>query len=203
MTRAIFGLAALLGATPLAAQDWYVGLSGGRSETALNPAVVVINAPTVSLVTDDRDTTYQIYAGRRLGRHFAIEAHVTDLGEYRITRNVAVGSATADLRAAGWGIDVVASIPAAARFSWYGKAGVMNTETRTDLTTAGGVALAPGQASRREHDEWNWKLAGGLSYDLTGNLALRLEYEHVFDVGDDQTGEEDLRAWRLGLMLRF
>jgi len=44
----------------------------------------------------------------------------------------------------------------------------------------------------------------GAKYDLTNNMALRVEYERINNVGDkNKVGESDVDMWSLGLVVRF
>jgi len=44
----------------------------------------------------------------------------------------------------------------------------------------------------------------GAKYNLSSNVALRLEWQRYYDVGDSSiTGKSNIEVWSLGIVLKF
>lgn len=186
-------------------KGWYVGVSAGQSRVEFEP-LVVTGATATSSTSDERDTGAKIFAGYQFNRNFALEGGWMRLGDFRTTTNVTapvVGSASASVKMDGWHVDAVGIIPFDNGFSLRGRAGVMYSSTRTQLTSAGAVAFAAGTAIDPKRRESNFKWGVGLGYEINKNVGLRVEYDQVKDVGNATTGEGDVGMWTAGFVLKF
>ena len=212
--KTLLGAVLILGPVALAqaqapAQDrgWYGGLSvGGSNQRISDTALTVSGATSSSLSKDESGTGFKIFAGYHFNRNFALEGGYTDLGKFRVTRDVSApaaiaGSAVADMRSTGFNLDAVGVIPLQGGFSLFGKIGTIYTTTQTSLATSGGISAGGASAKRRD---WDWKWGVGASYNFGNGMSLRLEYEDYNDVPNDEiVGKADLRMWSLGLTRRF
>ncbi len=187
-------------------RGWYGGASLGSSRADLPDSALPVAGATASNVSrDNSGTGFKLYVGYQYNPHFAFEAGYTDLGKFRVTRNVTapaalIGSATADTRAQGLHLDAVGTIPLQGGFSLFAKLGGIYATTQTSLASSGGVIA--GTSSRRSG--WDWKWGVGAGYDFSRGMGLRLEYEKYRDVpSDDLIGRSDAGVWSLGLKSRF
>jgi OmpA-OmpF porin, OOP family len=198
--------AAVVSANALAQQEdprgFYLGVSAGQSRVDLEDTAQVTGAGTTTVSNDETDSAFRIYGGYRILRNLAVEAGWADLGKFRTTIASATGSGTGEIEASGPYVEAVGIIPLQ-RFALFGKAGVMYATTDTTLSTTGTFRLAPGVSSTSKESELEFKLGVGGSFSFTRNLAIRAEFERVFDVGTSETGESDIDLISVGIVFRF
>ncbi len=186
---------------------WYGGVSVGSARQEISDnALTVTGATASSLSKDESGTGFKIFVGHQYNRNFAFEAGYTDLGKFRVTRDVTapaalVGSAVADIKASGLNLDAVGTLPLQGGFSLFGKIGTIYATTRTSLATSGGI-IAGGTNAR--HSDWLWKWGLGARYNFSNTMGVRLEYERYNDIPNDGAiGKADVGMWSLGLQSRF
>ena len=86
-------------------------------------------------------------------------------------------------------------------FSLIGKLGAIYATTKTTAATSGALSSTDTDGKRRG---WSEKWGLGADYDLSKKTALRLEYEHVSRIVNDNTiGKNDIAIWSMGLKYRF
>jgi len=206
---AALAFALSLAAHAAGAQDgeprWYGGLSLGQSKVSIDNSDLQVAGATASTISkDETDTAYKLFAGYRFNRNFAVEGGWTDLGKFKATNTVtapAAGSASISVKSSGPHAEAVGILPVN-NFSFFGKAGLMYTMTKSSGSSSGAVVFTGNP--NQEHSELNLKIGFGAGYDITRNVGVRVEYEHIFDVGDkDKTGEGDVRVISLGVLFRF
>ena len=78
MKKTLLGLSIIAALSPAvaSAEDFYVGVSVGATET---DALDIFKVPGISV--DDDDTGFKVFAGYRAHEYFAVEAFYADLGE--------------------------------------------------------------------------------------------------------------------------
>ena len=191
-----------------AGAGWYSGFSVGGSQIGMSDNVLSVTGATASsLAKDESSTGFKLFGGYQYNPNFALEGGYTDLGKFDARRDVTapvVGSVSRNMRMAGFDLAAVGIIPVQNGFALFGKIGAMYTMTRSSISTSG--ALLPAAALtdlNPKRSEWNPKFGIGASYDFSNRLGLRLEYEHVSNVGDAATGEGNVGMWSLGLTKRF
>ena len=197
---AILGLAsAVTFGSPAIAQDmgFYIGGALGQS------SVDIDCAGTTSC--DDKDSTWKILGGYQFNRNFALEFGYADLGaasastpSFFLPGFGTVPAANLKIEATVFELLAVGILPIADRFSLYGKAGLARSETETSVNFANGL-------SRSESDSGtSLTFGGGVRFDVTRNLGIRLEWQRYTDVPEAVTDSEgDIDVISLGVIFRF
>jgi hypothetical protein len=166
-----------------------------------------VQGATQSAVTSEEGSfAFKAFVGYRFHQNFALEAYYADLGDFWFQRNVTApfgGTAKADIKSSGWGIDALGIFPLPRQWSLFGKLGGFYSTTKTSYTATGAVGFAPGTNLNPERSEWNFKVGFGGQYDVNRNFAVRAELETYFDVGNSQTGEGNITMLSISMVGRF
>jgi opacity protein-like surface antigen len=201
-------LAACMSAAAAQAQvapGWYGGLSVGQTLQDLDDRQIgVSGASSSSLNEGNSRTGYKLFAGRRVARHFAVEAALTDFGRFHAERAVSApmaGTLSARMKVTGLSADLVGILPFESGASLFGKLGIIYSNIKTSYAATGAVPLPANPNPARSEVGLKW--AGGATYDFSAKVGLRFEYEVAKRVGDDTTGEADVKLMSVGLQLRF
>lgn len=199
-------LALMASQLALAADNgWYAGLNYGESRADVDDENIVARLisdgfTSVILDEDEEDMGYKYFAGYQLNRNFAVEGGYFKLdrfGYYAELVPTANMSGKAVMK--GVNIDLVGSLPFGERFSVFGRAGAIYAESRDKFWGNGPVIIDPSRASKRDT---SYKYGGGLQYDFSEKLALRLEAER-YHIDDAIGSKGDIDLWSLGLVYRF
>jgi OOP family OmpA-OmpF porin len=121
---------------------------------------------------DGTDTTFKIYAGKRLHENLAVEFAYYDLG--KLTNKGTLVTTSAQTQALN--LSLLGIIPLTDVGYFYGKAGV--TATDTDITRSGADT---GSSSESGSD---FSYGAGFAYTF-GKYDFRIEYERLYELGDD------------------
>jgi opacity protein-like surface antigen len=187
------------------ASSWYAGLSVGQTLQDLDNRQVAVPAATASDLNKGQSRTgYKLFLGKRLAPHFAIEGAYTDFGRFHAERTVtapASGSLEARMKVTGWSGDLVGLLPFQNGASLFAKLGLLFNNVNTTYTAGG--AVAPPSNPNPKRSELGLKWGGGIGYELNEKIGLRFEYEVAKRVGDDTTGEADVKLMSLGVLYRF
>lgn len=187
----LFAGAALLCA-PAFAQDagFYVGASAGQSDTKNDTAPFVALGATVTK-NDEKNSAFRIYSGYQFNKNLAVEVAFVDLGAFGVSGTIGALPFTAFGDVTGFSISGVGILPLTEKFSLLGSIGYFYSKVKASAT----VATVAGAA----RDSGSDFTAGiGLKYNLTKNLAARLEANHY---GLDDNG--DAQMYSLGLQYKF
>jgi len=203
------GLAVLAAiASPFAAADdtgWYGGVNIGQSKAKIDDARITSNLlngglATSSISNDDSDTGYKLFGGYRFNRNFALEAGYFDLGRFGFSAiTVPAGTLNGNIRLKGVNLDAVGILPVTEKFSVFGRVGVDYAEARDSFSGTGAVNVLNPNPSKRAA---NIKFGGGLQYDFTEALAMRLEAER-YRIDDAVGNKGDIDLVSVGLVYRF
>ena len=159
---------------------------------------------------DDSDFGWGVQVGYRFNRYIAAEVGYMNLGEasYRADFDLTVVGATLPLetsvrlKSAGATAAAVAMIPVSERFDVHAKVGiyVADTKVRTrvrDLAFDENLLHAELDAGEQEI------FAGiGATWNISDSYSLRFEYKRFLDVGDDESGEQDVDLLAVGMLFR-
>jgi opacity protein-like surface antigen len=205
LLAAASGLAFAQQPSPSSPSSWYGGLSVGQTLQDLDDREIGVPGASASSLNEGQSRTgYKLFIGKRLARHFAIEGAYTDFGRFHAERQVtapAAGTLEARMKVTGWSGDLVGLLPFDNGASLFAKLGLIYSNINTTYTPGGAVAAPPNPNPKRS--ELGAKWGGGIGYELTQKIGLRFEYEVAKRVGDNTTGEADVKLMSLGALYRF
>jgi len=194
--------------SPLAVADdsgWYAGANIGQSRAKIDDARItaqMLVAPTtsVSIIDDNRDTSYKLFGGYRYNKNVAVEAGYFDLGQFGFTATTApAGTLTGKIKLKGLNLDAVGTLPFTEKFSALGRLGLNYAQTRDSFIGTGAATVLNPNPSK---NQINYKLGAGLQYDLTQSLGMRVEAER-YRINDAVGNRGDVDMYSLGLVYRF
>jgi OOP family OmpA-OmpF porin len=188
MLRFVLVSIAALAAAPAFAQGFYVGGHFGQVRYA--NTCDEIGGSGVSC--DDSDTGFRILGGYQITPLIAAEVAYTDLGEL----SARGPGGTASVEVSAFEIVAVGTLPMADRFSLYGKAGIYRGEVDARIDTV----LLTDSASESNTD---LTVGAGVRFDFSRQASVRLEWQRYPDVGGDETGEDNIDFFSVGLLFRF
>src|SRR5687767_397191 len=157
---------------------------------------------------DDSFNGYGFYGGYRFTPHFAIEGGYLNLGSFkyrsRVNGNIGGLPATAALNfdgeTAGITAAVLGVLPLSYRWEVYGRAGALFASNTASVYYVDVQAPIRAEGSENSVD----LLAGiGTSFNFLEIYDLRLEYQRVFDAGDEALGEGDADTISIGISVVF
>ncbi|MBA2548242.1 MAG: outer membrane beta-barrel protein, partial [Burkholderiaceae bacterium] len=184
---------------------WYGGFNLGQSRAEIDDAritssLLAAGLSTTSISDDDRDFGYKVFGGYKFNRFFAVEGGYFDLGKFSFTANtVPLGTLSGNIKVRGVNLDLVGILPITERFSAFARAGVNYAEARDSFSSTGAVSVL--NTNPKERDT-NYKFGGGLQFDFTRRLGMRLEAER-YRINDAVGNKGDVDLISLGLIYRF
>lgn len=147
---------------------------------------------------------FKVFGGYEFNRYVGLELSYADLGTFKAhAQNTAANTrAESAHEVTAYALEAVGTLPVYRGFSVFGKAGAALTSAK-DTMSCSGVTL-PGCGSTVSEDEYNYKLGLGAQYAFANGMALRLDVDRYFDVGDrDTTSEATIDTAGLSLSFRF
>lgn len=136
----------------------------------------------------DTDNGWKIFGGYQVNKNFAVEATYIDWGGFSGT-GTALGlpfNVTGD--ATSFGVAAVGILPLNERFSVFGKAGILMTDT-TVTARSGSVSSSESDSSSELH------IGVGMLFNVTQRFAIRAEWERATDTEIDMLS--------IGVQFRF
>jgi len=167
---------------------------------------LAVQSGTSSL--DDSFNGYGFYGGYRFNTHLAVEGGYLNLGSMkyrsRVNGNIdgvpSDGLLNFDSETSGLALSAVGVYPLSYRWEVYGRAGVLFASNTASVFFADAEGSLPLEFSENSVDA----LAGvGTSFNFLEIYDLRLEYQRVFDAGDEATGEGSADMISLGISVVF
>lgn len=111
----------------------------------------------------------------------------------------------------GWNVAGIGILPISESFALFGKLGMFKWDLDYKCKTASGTATC-GSPANRSASGTDLSYGVGLSYTLTKQVGLRLEWERFKDVGDPnktrgtdngKTGQSDADLLSVGIQYKF
>lgn len=183
--------------------DWYGGFNVGQTRESINDGLIAnseLNGSLTAITDDRRDNGYKLFAGYQLSDHFAVEAGYFDLGQFGFRAvTEPMGALKSRTKTRGFNIDLVGSVPITDDLSAFGRVGAHYTEAKDRFQGSDAVIVT--DRHRRVHDA-NIKWGGGLQYDVTPKLAMRIEAER-YAINDLMEKNGSINLYSLGMLYRF
>jgi len=198
----------------------YVGMTNYRgNHTADEESLMSIldNAgypfKNTSTKTDNTDIGYQASFGYRFHRFVAAEIGLVQYGSLKTSLNSDVdvtGTGTYvpvdlhyDFHVGGPLVSVLGTLPLGEKFELYGRAGLLFASAEREFSSR--VNGQSSISSSGRGDSQNFVYGGGASWNINQMYTIRAEYQVINGVGEGARtgGEEDLRNFSLGLVVRF
>ena len=195
-------------ASPIAAADasnWYVGANAGVSraridDARISGALLGSGFASTSIVDDNRDTGFKVFGGYQFTPNLAIEGGYFDLGRFGFhATTVPAGTFDGSIKLRGVNIDLVGRLPITDRLSAFARVGVNRAEARDTFTSTGAVQVFNPDPHTTAT---NYKFGGGLQYDFTPALGMRVEAER-YRINDAVGNKGDINLYSVGLVYRF
>ena len=209
LTAATGASLALLVAMDASAAGWpYVGASGGYSFIDVKSGDISAGAvdggfETAQTSLDDTDTGWKVFGGWRFNEYIALEGTYVDFGKAKFKTRTTGPDGTIDGKADGtaFALDVMAIARPAEWADLFVKVGGF----RWDVD-AKQAEVVNGEASSVKDSETGTDVKAGIgtSFMLSDSVALRLEAEAYFNVGNKKrTGDADIGFLSIGLSYGF
>jgi len=205
----------MLGLTALAvvagtfaqAQDpgWYAGANIGRTRAKIDDAGItdgLLGQGFASSVIDDhkRNTGFKVFAGYQFNPYFSLEGGYFNLGHFGYgATTVPDGTLNGDIRIQGLNIDPVFSLPITRKFSAFARAGLTYAQSKDSFGGSGFVHVTDPNPRK---EAFNYKFGGGLQYDFTRTVGMRVEAER-YRIDDAVGNRGDIDMVSLGVVARF
>ncbi len=124
-------------------RDYYVGVGwGGTNFKSKSFDVAIPSGPTVASVVDDSDSNFRIYGGYRLSPNLALEAVITDMGEWEQVDTA--NNFTATFEGSSVDLAVVGLYPIGdGTFELFARGGVAIWSLDTELEATGALPGTP------------------------------------------------------------
>jgi len=195
------------------AQGWYMGAAAGLSmvDDAGCSHLGRVLDPGFSCNGSDASTGWKIFAGYELSRYLAVEGSYVDLGEFEVSASGnRLGSPPGNTMTAkgtnkltGFGLDMVGTWPANEQWGVIGQAGIFLWTQDFVLTTASVFVGVPGGTESEKPTRTSLEFGVGVKYDITKNLAARVQLQRFAGIGNDTTGKLDANLVSFSLAYRF
>ena len=184
---------------------WYAGGSLGQSRARIDQdrivrSLLASGAGTAQISVDERASAYQLFIGKQLTRHFAIEGGYFDLGSFGFNATTTpAGSLNGKVGFRGGKLDLVGQAPLSERFSLTGRIGMQYAKASTSFSGTRLNAVTGPEASERK---LNPKIGLGMEYKLTEAFAVRADLER-YRVNDAVHNRGDVDTLSFGLVYKF
>lgn len=200
------GIAAAHAPAALALENgWYGGIGIGQSREENHHGRIAaqlqgMGLTTNSIVDDNRDSGFKLFAGKKFSDHFALEGGYFDLGKFGFVANTTpAGTLAGTIQLRGLNFDAVGMLPFTEKLSAFARAGLTYVQARDTFAGTGAVTVT--DPNPRDSGA-NYKYGFGVQYDLTRSLGLRGEWER-YRVKDAVGNKGDIDMALIGLVYRF
>jgi OmpA-OmpF porin, OOP family len=180
---------------------------GNLSSSEINDGLTASRYTSPSTSIKNTDSAFRIGAGYRFAPAFALEGYYVDLGKYSSSSTAANlagfrGTADANYKSNGFGVDAVFTAPLANGFSIYGRAGLVRASTEGRFTSDGNIVRLTSAGAKVNTTAHTFGV--GAQYDFTPQFGLRLEVQRYYKLGNGDTGGElKVNVYSLGGVLNF
>jgi OmpA-like transmembrane domain len=165
-------------------------------------------AATTTSTLDDEDSAFGFFAGYRLLPYLAFEGGYIDMGnvEYRAKNTGAFGTQPSNLnlnldsKSSGITLSALGILPLSYRFEVFARGGIVFATNTVHTFAYNEVASETHEGSETAT---NLLAGAGASFTFLEIYGARLEYQRIFDAGEDLTGKSDVDMLTLAITVRF
>jgi OOP family OmpA-OmpF porin len=161
---------------PAPVTGFYLGAGLGGSSYKIDSGGLA-SAGFATSSKDESDWAWNLMAGYKITRNWAVELGYVDLGRFTASGRFAGVPSSISADVTGWNVSAVGTLPLNDMFSVYGKLGYFRSKADATATVAGSL----GRGTSRQSDV----TAGiGARYHLTRNVSLLAEANY-YGLGDN------------------
>lgn len=197
---------------------WYVGLSGGKSNTGFSKqdySFTTVTGASVAESTDSRETAWRALVGYNFDKNWALEGAFSSLGEPKYKYSGTIGGLTGTGQTTvnndAWSLAVKGTLPVNQQFDIFGRLGwsYNRSEANTSYTVAWPGTLAATSRSFSASKNRSDAVVGvGIEFKPQKNWGIRAEYDNHGRFGNKRntvsdTGRTDSDMWTIGVVVRF
>lgn len=189
--------------TPVFAKGLYAVGSIGRSVYTTNSDVFNgADAGALSQSGSNKDSAYQLGLGYQLNQHLSVEGSYVNLGQNSNHANLIHSSNfyNDNSTVQGINLDVVGTLPLSDRWGVYGKLGGFYSQAKTDVSYLDN-GTSSGSSNKRRALSMTW--GGGVSFNVTEQVSMRLEYEQFRNQGGQDLPQGNVNLYSLGMAYKF
>ena len=187
---------------------WVGGVNIGQSRAKIDDAQITAGLrgsglATTSMVDDNRDTGYKIFAGYKFNKNFSLEGGYFNLGQfgYTATTNPA-GTLTGKIKLQGLNLDAVGILPITEKLSAFGRFGLQYSQARDNFAGTGNVVVANSSTSKWWANWPTYKAGLGVQMNFNQSVGLRGEWER-YRINDAVGSRGDIDMFSVGLVFMF
>ena len=167
---------------------FYLGAGMGRSEAR-------DFCTTLGGACDDKDMSWNVFAGYQFTRNWAVEVGYNDFGHAKTTGFVGGFATNVRMQTKAAELVAVGLLPLGDHFALYGKAGGFYYES--DGTATGGVAASTTDTG------WHLTFGLGAQYDFNGRFATRIEWQRYLEISSGLLDNADISVVRVTGRYKF
>ena len=141
-----------------------------------------------------------MFGGYQFNRYFGMEAGYFDLGRFSFASDTVPGGTFNGLiKVMGTNIDAVGTLPLTDSLAAIGRVGMQYARTRGSFS---GTAVLGGVKPNPSDREANYKVGGGLQWDVNPSLLVRVEAER-YRISDAVGNHAGLNVFSLSMLFPF
>jgi OOP family OmpA-OmpF porin len=177
------------------AHKFYLGGAYGQTKLAggcddVRDAFSSLGGTTSSC--SDKDNGWKIFGGYQVNRNFAVEASYIDWGAINGSGRVGAIPVNVTGEAQSFGVAAVGILPLNERFSVFGKAGILMTDTKVSARATSGALSS---SSSEDDSSSELHIGVGALFNVSESFAIRAEWERATDTKIDMIS--------IGVQVRF
>src|SRR5450759_5410742 len=136
---------------------WLAGVNIGQSRAKIDDSRIAANLlgsgfTTTSMVDDNRDTRYKIFAGYTFNKNFSLEGGYFNVGQFGYTATTnPPGTLSGKIKLQGFNLDAVGILPITEKLSAFGRLGLQYSQARDNFAGTGAVAVSNPNAVSYTH----------------------------------------------------
>jgi OOP family OmpA-OmpF porin len=145
---------------------------------------------------DTKDTAFKVFGGYRFTRNVGAELGYVDLGKFHATGTGLGLPFDIKTEVTGVTLQAVGIVPFGNEFSLMGRVGAIFWDVKSS-GTIGGISQS------NSDNGVDLALGVGAQYKFTPNFGVRADFDYYPNLGNNNTGEDNISAVSIGLVFLF